>query len=94
MVQLIKDFDEMGIYIRSLDDGISTKGTMRKMVVTILLAVAQAEHHRILERTNERLLRSEMSDMHFSFYKITIFLPSQQLPPSKMYQKTIKNGPR
>ncbi len=36
-----------------LDDGISTEGSMGKMVVTILAAVAQAERERILERTNE-----------------------------------------
>ena len=43
----------MGVSIRFLDDGISTEGTMGKMVVTILSAVAQAERLRILERTNE-----------------------------------------
>ncbi len=46
-------FDERGIYIRFLDDGISTEGAMDKMVVTILSAVAKAERHRILERTSE-----------------------------------------
>ncbi|MHC8346624.1 recombinase family protein [Pseudomonas sp. RT6P73] len=53
MIQLIKEFDEMGVAIRFLDDGISTEGTMGKMVVTISPAVAQAERLRILERTNE-----------------------------------------
>ena len=53
MIQLIKEFDNMGVAIRFLDDGISTEGTMGKMVVTILAAVAQAERQRILERTNE-----------------------------------------
>lgn len=53
MIQLIKAFDDMGVAIRFLDDGISTEGTMGTMVVTILSAVAQAERQRILERTNE-----------------------------------------
>ena len=53
MIQLIKEFDAMGVFIRFMDDGISTEGTMGKMVVTILSAVAQAERLRILERTNE-----------------------------------------
>ncbi|MEN3802770.1 recombinase family protein [Aeromonas veronii] len=53
MIQLIKEFDAMGVSIRFLDDGISTEGTMGKMVVTILSAVAQAERLRIMERTNE-----------------------------------------
>jgi DNA invertase Pin-like site-specific DNA recombinase len=53
MIQLIKEFDAIGVAVRFLDDGISTEGTMGKMVVTILSAVAQAERQRILERTNE-----------------------------------------
>ncbi|WP_447836096.1 recombinase family protein [Aeromonas salmonicida] len=53
MIQLIKEFDAMGVSIRFMDDGISTEGSMGKMVVTILSAVAQAERLRILERTNE-----------------------------------------
>lgn len=57
MIQLIKEFDDMGVSIRFLDDGISTEGAMGKMVVTILSAVAQAERQRILERTNEGRLR-------------------------------------
>ena len=36
MIQLIKEFDENGVAIRFLDDGISTEGTMGNMVVTIL----------------------------------------------------------
>jgi DNA invertase Pin-like site-specific DNA recombinase len=50
---LIKEFDAVGVSVRFLDDGISTEGTMGKMVVTILSAVAQAERQRILERTQE-----------------------------------------
>lgn len=37
MVQLIKEFDQLGVAIRFLDDGISTEGTMGKMVITIPL---------------------------------------------------------
>lgn len=36
MIQLIKEFDNMDVAIRFLDDGISTEGTVGKMVVTIL----------------------------------------------------------
>lgn len=53
MIQLVKEFDEQGVAVKFLDDGISTEGDMGKMVVTILSAVAQAERQRILERTNE-----------------------------------------
>ena len=60
MIQLIKDFDKMGVAVKFLSDGISTEGSMGKMVVTILSAVAQAERERILERTNEgRIVANE-----------------------------------
>lgn len=53
MINLIKEFDNMGVSVRFLDDGLSTEGSMGKMVITILAAVAEAERARILERTNE-----------------------------------------
>lgn len=65
MVQLIKEFEEMGVSIRFLDDGISTEGTMGRMVVTILSAVAQAEHQRILERTNEGRIEAKARGVKF-----------------------------
>ena len=65
MIQLIKEFDHMGVAIRFLDDGISTEGTMGKMVVTILSAVAQAERQRILERTNEGRLEAKARGVKF-----------------------------
>ena len=65
MIQLIKEFDNMGVSIRFLDDGISTEGTMGKMIVTILSAVAQAECQRILERTNEGRLEAKAKGVKF-----------------------------
>lgn len=65
MIQLIKEFDEIGVAIRFLDDGISTEGTMGKMVVTILSAVAQAERQRILERTNEGRIEAKAKGVKF-----------------------------
>lgn len=65
MIQLIKDFDDLGVALRFLDDGISTEGTMGKMVVTILSAVAQAERQRILERTNEGRLEAKAKGVKF-----------------------------
>jgi DNA invertase Pin-like site-specific DNA recombinase len=65
MIQLIKEFDGMGVSIRFLDDGISTEGTMGKMVVTILAAVAQAERQRILERTNEGRTEAKAKGVKF-----------------------------
>ena len=48
MIRLIQEFDQNGVAVRFLDDGITTEGTMGRMVVTILSAVAQAERERIL----------------------------------------------
>lgn len=65
MVQLIKKFDQVGVVVKFLDDGISTEGTMGKMVVTILSAVAGAERMRILERTNEGRLEAKARGIKF-----------------------------
>lgn len=65
MIQLIKEFDTMKVAIRFLDDGISTEGVMGEMVVTILSAVAQAERHRILERTNEGRIEAKAKGVKF-----------------------------
>ena len=65
MINLIKEFDNMKVAIRFLDDGISTEGVMGKMVVTILSAVAQAERHRILERTNEGRIEAKAKGIIF-----------------------------
>ena len=65
MVQLVKKFNEMGVALRFLDDGISTEGNIGKMVVTILSAVAQAEYQRILERTNEGRIEAKAKGVKF-----------------------------
>ena len=65
MIQLIKEFDDIKVSIRFLDDGISTEGPMGKMVVTILSAVAQAERSRILERTNEGRAEAKIKGIKF-----------------------------
>lgn len=65
MIQLIKEFDEIGVAVRFVDDGISTEGAMGKMVVTILSAVAQAERQRILERTNEGRIEARAKGIQF-----------------------------
>lgn len=65
MIQLITEFDQMGVAIRFLQEGISTEGTMGQMVVTILAAVAQAERQRILERTNEGRVEAKAKGVKF-----------------------------
>jgi len=39
--------------IRFLENGLSTEGTMGKMIIQILAAVAEAERKRFLKRTND-----------------------------------------
>lgn len=65
MIHLIKEFDEIGVAVRFLAEGISTEGTMGKMVVTILSAAAQAEQQRILERTNEGRVEAKAKGVKF-----------------------------
>jgi DNA invertase Pin-like site-specific DNA recombinase len=65
MIKLIKDFSQEGVYIRFIKEGLSTEGTMGKMVVTILSAVADAERERILERTNEGRLDAMAKGVKF-----------------------------
>jgi DNA invertase Pin-like site-specific DNA recombinase len=65
MIALIKEFDNMGVAVRFLDDGLSTEGTMGKMIVTILSAVAQAERQRMLERTNEGRIEAKSKGVKF-----------------------------
>jgi len=65
MIQLIKEFDRLNVAVRFIDDGINTEGTMGKMVVTILSAVAQAERQRILERTNEGRIEAKTKGIKF-----------------------------
>ena len=65
MIELIEEFDALGVAVRFLDDGISTEGEMGKMVVTILSAVAQAERMRILERTNEGRIEAKSKGIKF-----------------------------
>ena len=65
MLELIHQFNEQGVSIRFLDDGISTEGEMGKMVITILSAVAEAERARILERTNEGRLEAKAKGIQF-----------------------------
>ena len=59
MIRLIQEFDQNGVAVHFLDDGINTEGTMGRMVVTLLSAVAQAKRERILERTNEGRLEAK-----------------------------------
>ena len=91
MVNLIKEFDQMGVYIRFLDDGIATEGTMGKMVITILSAVVLAERKHILERTNEGRLEAQAKGVKFdrkrSIDRKKILILNDTMSPSEIAQK-------
>ncbi|WP_332066262.1 recombinase family protein [Bartonella sp. CB189] len=53
MLHIIDACHKKGIALRFLENGLSTEGTIGKMVIQILAAVAEAERARILERTND-----------------------------------------
>ncbi|EGT71241.1 recombinase family protein [Escherichia coli] len=53
MIRVVDSCYKKGIAIRFLENGLSTEGTMGKMVIQILAAVAEAERECILERTND-----------------------------------------
>ncbi|MBR9867554.1 MAG: recombinase family protein [Oceanospirillales bacterium] len=65
MINIIQELDDKGVSVNFLDDGLSTAGSMGKMVVTILSAVAQAERERILERTNEGRIAAMEAGIQF-----------------------------
>ncbi len=65
MIKIVDSCYKKGIAIRFLDNSLSTEGTMGKMVVQILAAVAEAERERILERTNEGRVAAKESGVKF-----------------------------
>ncbi|MBK5145576.1 recombinase family protein [Budviciaceae bacterium BWR-B9] len=65
MIHIVDACYKKGIAIRFLENGLSTEGTMGKMVIQILAAVAEAERERILERTNEGRVAAMASGVKF-----------------------------
>ncbi|MFC0139530.1 recombinase family protein [Erwinia mallotivora] len=53
MIHIVDACYKKGIAIRFLENGLSTEGTVGKMVIQILAAVAEAERKRIPGRTND-----------------------------------------
>jgi DNA invertase Pin-like site-specific DNA recombinase len=53
MIKIVDSCYKKGISIKFLENGLSTEGTMGKMIIQILAAVSEAERERILERTND-----------------------------------------
>lgn len=96
MIQLIKEFDQMGVVVRFIKDGLATDGPMGKMVITILSSVAEAERHRILERTNEGRLEALSKGVKFGRPKSVPLEEIRQMleekKPPKEIVKELKIG--
>lgn len=65
MIHIVDACFKKGIAIRFMENGLSTEGTMGKMVIQILAAVAEAERERILERTNDGRAAAMASGVRF-----------------------------
>ncbi|MDQ9127703.1 recombinase family protein [Serratia fonticola] len=65
MIHIVDACYKKGISIRFLENGLSTEGTMGKMVIQILAAVAEAERERILERTNDGRVAAMAAGVRF-----------------------------
>lgn len=65
LIQLITAFDEKGVTVTFLDDGISTEGAMGKVIVAVLSAVTQAERQLIQERTCEGRMEAKEKGVKF-----------------------------
>lgn len=65
MYQLITELRDKGIYLRSLEQGISTRGEMGILIIQIITAIAEAERTRILERTNEGRELAKLNGVKF-----------------------------
>lgn len=65
MIRIVDGCYKKGIAIRFLENGLSTEGTIGKMVIQILAAVAEAERERILERTNDGRIAAMASGVKF-----------------------------
>lgn len=65
MIHIVDACYKKGIAIRFLENGLSTEGTMGKMVIQILAAVAEAERECILERTNDGRIAAMASGVRF-----------------------------
>lgn len=65
ILSLLKQLEKKGIALSSIEQGISTKGTMGKLVIQILAAVAEAERERILERTADGRTEAMLKGIKF-----------------------------
>lgn len=89
MIHLIKEFVSMHVTVRFLNDGISTDGPMGRMVITIFSAVAEAERHRILERTNEGRIEAKARGVKFGRKRFIDRAEIEQLLLAKRAPKDI-----
>jgi len=64
MITLVKEFTEQGIFVRFIEDGVSTEGPAGELTVHLLAVVAQSERRRIKERTREGQQAASKKGIH------------------------------
>lgn len=65
MCQIIEELADNEIEVRFIQEGLSTKGTAGKLLITIIAAIAQAERERINERTTEGRIEAKKRGVKF-----------------------------
>mgnify|MGYP000008756157 CR=1 FL=1 len=63
MLGLVEKFNDWGVTVHFMDDGISTGSTHSELVMTIISAIATAERLRINERCNEGRMEAMASGL-------------------------------
>jgi len=65
MIQIINEFDDIGVSIRFIEDGININGKEDgKKILTLLSVVAQAERQRMLEKVNDSRKKQKEISYH------------------------------
>lgn len=91
MQKLIKELDEKGVFVTSLEQGISTKGATGRLVISILTAVAEMERERILERTTEGRELAKLKGIKFGRKRKLNYSAIQDEKKSGLSNKDISN---
>lgn len=65
LIQQINEWDEQGIVLRSLDDGVDTSTALGKTMAQLVSVFAEMERQRIMERTKEGIERARAEGVRF-----------------------------
>ena len=89
MANLVEEFNNAGVHIRFLDNGITTEGPTGKMIIMILAAIAEAERKRIIERTEEGRIEAQAKGIKFGRKRTVNRQKMEELLSSGMKPKDV-----